>query len=89
MRDFKDYADSGEGKKIAGMAEEVAREYKGKSEGDVWQAIFARAEAGKRAGTLTNADIDAFCAKFSPMLNGAQKKKLKALAEKLKNIPAG
>lgn len=65
----------------------IAAEYKGKSENDVIKSIMSQAEKGKRAGTLTDADIDNFYNNFSPMLNAAQKKKLKVLIEKLKKIP--
>jgi hypothetical protein len=47
---------------------------------------MAQAEAGKRAGTLTNEDIDAFYLQFSPMLSEGQQKMLKSVVEKLKRM---
>lgn len=58
----------------------------GKSENAVLYEILRRAEEGKRNGTLTDADIDAFYAQFAPMLNDAQRKKLKSVAERLKKL---
>lgn len=72
------------------QAEELARKalaaYNGKSEGTVLLEILRQAEAGKRAGTLTNADIDAFYAQFAPMLVEGQRKKLQMVLERLKKI---
>lgn len=84
MKDFQSFDDSElkkEAEKALGSAD-----IKGKSENEILREIYKKAEAGKRAGTLTNAQIDAFCARFSQMLNPAQQKKLKKLAEQLKNI---
>lgn len=86
MKDFKNFSQQGD-ENFSDMAEKIAAEYKGKSENDVIKSIMSQAEKGKRAGTLTDADIDNFYNNFSPMLNAAQKKKLKVLIEKLKKIP--
>ena len=48
--------------------------------------IVSSAEKGKRAGTLTNAEIDAFYRRFAPMLNFVQRKKLEQIVTQLKNI---
>ena len=58
---------------------------------EAWEEAFAdvkaQAEAfGKRAGTLTNAEIDAFYRRFAPMLNFVQRKKLEQIVTQLKNI---
>lgn len=87
MKDFKNFSQQGD-ENFSDMAEKLASEYKGKSESDVIQSIMSQAEKGKRAGTLTDADIDNFYNNFSPMLNSSQKKKLKVLIEKLKKIPS-
>lgn len=87
MKDFKKFSEQNS-EDVAYTAEKIAAEYKGKSENDVIKSIMSQAEKGKRAGTLTDADIDNFYNNFSPMLNGAQKKKLKVLIEKLKKIPS-
>ncbi len=57
-----------------------------KGEEDVLREIYARAEAAKRAGTLSNAEIDAFLTQISPMLDEKQRKKLAKLAAHLKRI---
>ena len=48
--------------------------------------ILMEAEKSKRAGTLTNAEIEAFYQNFAPMLNATQKRQLRAVVDKLKQI---
>jgi hypothetical protein len=48
--------------------------------------ILAEAEKSKRAGTLSNAEIESFYQTFSPMLDSAQRKRLRAVVDKLKEI---
>lgn len=67
-------------------AEKFASSYRGKGENDLMRDIFARAAEGKRNGTLSNEQIDAFYAQFSPMLDAAKRKRLKKLVEQLKNM---
>ncbi len=102
MKDFKSYQKNTQnqgmppsgGEKtepvLEGEAAELAKKalaaYNGKSESYVLLEILRQAEAGKRAGTLTNADIDAFYKQFSPMLNDMQRKKFKQVVEQLKKI---
>ncbi len=81
MKDFASYDDE-----LMKEAERAVGSVQGKSENDIIREIYAKAEAGKRAGTLTNEQIDAFYARFSQMLNSAQRKRLKKLVEKLKAI---
>ncbi|MDE5897320.1 MAG: hypothetical protein K2H43_05875, partial [Clostridia bacterium] len=68
-------------------AKTVAGKYHGRSEGDMMKEIYARALEGKKNGTLTNEQIDAFYRQFSPMLDGVKRKKLKQVVEQLKKIP--
>ena len=79
MKDFASYDVMKEAEKALGSVQ-------GKSENDIIREIYARAEAGKKAGTLTNEEIDAFYARFSQMLDPARRKKLQKLVEKLKSI---
>ncbi len=65
---------------------EVLAAYGGKSEGEILRAVYERAAEGKRNGTLSNEQIDAFCAQIAPMLDAAKRKKLKKIAEKLKSM---
>ncbi len=67
-------------------ADALLKEYSGRSEEDILKAIYARAVQGKREGTLTNGQIDAFYAQISPMLDGFKRRKLKKLAEELKRM---
>ena len=52
----------------------------------VLKSILEEAEKSKRAGTLTNEEIENFYKSFAPMLSGFQKKQLRAIVEKLKSI---
>ena len=64
----------------------IAAAYRGKNDKAVLADIVSSAEKGKRAGTLTNAEIDAFYRRFAPMLNFVQRKKLEQIVTQLKNI---
>lgn len=77
---------NGDGQTAAKLAQEVAKAFYGKSQKDVWQAIIAQAEQGKKDGTLTNADLDNFYSSVYPLLNGAQRQKLKSVIKKLKEL---
>lgn len=68
------------------LAKRIASAYDGKSNADMLMSILAEAEKSKRAGTLSNAEIDNFYQTFSPMLSSAQRKKLAVIVEKLKQI---
>ena len=48
--------------------------------------IVARAEKAKREGTLSNAEIDAFVAQLSPVLDAPKRRQLLKIAEKLKRL---
>ena len=47
---------------------------------------FKEAENSKRAGTLSNEEIEVFYKNFSPMLNPIQRKKLRSIVDDLKKI---
>ena len=90
MRSFKEYQAEGNTSAEAATAEELTKKiadaYHGKSNMDMLKSILAEAEKSKRAGTLSNDDIDNFYKSFAPMLNGFQKKQLKTVVDKLKEI---
>ena len=93
MRSFKNYSPNGgqsAGQKKTQTAEELtkkmAQAYNGKSNGEMMRSILSEAEKSKRAGTLSNEEIDAFYSSFAPMLNATQRKKLQAIVERLKGI---
>ena len=81
MKDFASF-DS----QLKREAEQAVGTLNGKSEGELIREIYEKAEAGKRAGTLTNEQIDAFYARFSSMLDPVRRRKLKGLVERLKSI---
>ncbi len=88
MKSFKDYSkeDVKEGVTAEELTKKIASAYHGKSNTDIFRSILAEAEKGKRAGTLSNEDIEAFYQSFSPMLDGAQRRKLRAVVDRLKQI---
>ncbi len=91
MRSFKDYAsqtpkNTGETASAEELTKKIASAYNGKSSADMLRNILTEAEKSKRAGTLSNAEIENFYQTFSPMLDSAQRKKLRAIVDKLKEI---
>ncbi len=91
MSDFASY--SGKNKEKEKSADEwiseakrVASKYEGKSENDLLKAIYTQAVEGKRNGTLSNEQIDAFYRQFSPMLDAGKRKKLAKIVEQLKKM---
>lgn len=86
MKDFAGFTGGGLPQDFLAEAQSVAEQMDGRSDKELLRAIYARAAEGKRAGTLTNAQIDAFVVQFSPMLDDAKRKKLARLAEELKKM---
>lgn len=68
------------------LTKKIASAYNGMSNMDVLKNILAEAEKSKRAGTLSNQEIENFYQSFAPMLNGFQRKKLREIVDKLKQI---
>ena len=68
------------------LTRKIASAYQGQSNASVFKSILEQAEQSKRAGTLSNDDIDNFYKSFAPMLNGAHKRQLKTVVDKLKEI---
>lgn len=67
------------------MLKNVAAKYEGASKSELISAILAEAARARRAGTLSDAEIDAFVASVSPMLGKAQKNSLDAIIAQIKN----
>ena len=87
MKSFKEYEGAEEKTATAeDLTKQIARAYNGKSNADMLKNILAEAEKGKRAGTLSNEEIEAFYQSFSPMLDGAQRKRLRVIIDRLKEI---
>ena len=79
---------NGEEKQRAARAlgEQIAAAYNGRSNMDMLKGILAEAEKSKRAGTLSNEEIEAFYQSFAPMLDGFQRKQLRVIVNRLKEI---
>lgn len=99
MKDFKSFSSEGkdngrsagaggdfENDKGVNLVKNVAASMQGKSQGDIMKAVIAEAERGKRAGTLTNADLDNFYNLMAPTLDGFKRQKLKSIIARLKRI---
>lgn len=86
MDDFASFSPKKSDEEWMNEAESVLKAYQGKSEAEILKAIYARAVEGKRNGTLTNEQIDAFYAQFSPMVDGFKRRRLKQLVEQLKKM---
>lgn len=89
MKDFASYEGKGDEDKRGGAdweaeVKKTASRYNGRNENDIVREIYALASAGKKNGTLTNEQIDAFYSQFAPMLDGAKRKRLQRLVEQLK-----
>jgi DNA replication protein DnaD len=94
MKSFKEYSkmennstlETEEKTAAEDLTKKIASAYNGKSNAVMLQNILREAEKNKRAGTLSNEEIDKFYESFSPMLDQAQRKRLRAVVERLKNI---
>ena len=71
---------------VARLTKQVLEAYDGKPSVEMLKSILQQAEESKRAGTLTNEDIDEFYSQFSPLLDPMQRKMLQSVVEKLKRI---
>lgn len=90
MKSFKDYVKKEgiekKGESVTELIEKLAAAKNGKPSGELLAEILREAEKNKRKGTLSNEEIDAFCAQFSPLLGTAEKRRLASIADKLKKI---
>lgn len=68
------------------LAKKMAKAYEGKSDAAMWKNIIAEAEKSKREGTLSNEQIEEFYNNFAPMLNGFQKRTLRQVVNRLKEL---
>ena len=90
MKSFKEYEQGGEERAQTASAEDLARKiasaYNGKSNADMLKNILSEAEKSKRAGNLSNEEIEQFYQSFAPMLDNTQRKRLRAIVDRLKDI---
>ena len=70
----------------AELTRKIAAAYDGKSGAGIWLQILAEAEKSKRAGSLSNDDIDEFYRQFEPMLSGEQREQLRSVVKRLKEL---
>ena len=68
------------------LTKRLAEAFHGQSSGVMLKKILEEAEEKKRAGELSNQEIDLFYEQFSPMLTMPQRTVLKSVIEKLKQI---
>ena len=94
MKSFKEYANNTQDEQMQNqetataeeLTKKIASAYNGRSNADMLRNILAEAEKSKRAGTLSNEEIENFYQSFAPMLSGVQKKQLRIVVERLKNL---
>lgn len=90
MKSFKEYGSNSVDKEQTANAEDLAKQiakaYNGKSNADMLKNILVEAEKSKRAGTLSNEEIENFYQSFSPMLDSIQRRRLRAIVDRLKDI---
>ncbi len=90
MKDFANY--EGRGRQDTppvdwtAEAQRAAERYNGRNEGELIREIYARAAASRRAGTLSDAEIDGFYNTFAPMLDAGKRKRLQKLLAQLKSM---
>ncbi len=89
MEDFNDYANNSEefqDKNLFNLVNSIAAKYDGKSQNELLAAIYKEAQKGKRAGTLTNTEIDNFAKMLSPLLDDKKRSLLYKVVDELKKI---
>ncbi|MBQ7373194.1 MAG: hypothetical protein IJW64_01350 [Clostridia bacterium] len=64
----------------------LSAKYEGKSSDDIMRAIIYQAEKSRKAGKLSDKDIDNFASSVAPLLNDKQRKTLYLVVDKLKQI---
>lgn len=92
MQDFNDYVKNGNGESrkdnqsIIDMVTKMAKSFDGKSESELIKAIFDEAKKRKKAGTLSNEEIDGFYNMLYPMMDDRQRKMLTKIVGELKRL---
>ena len=89
MRDFKDFKGDGKGKESVGGTDfvyKMAEKFNGRSPAELYGAVIEEAKKRKKAGTLSNQEIDSFYSALAPILDDEKKKMLQKVIEKLKKI---
>lgn len=68
------------------MLNKLSAKYSGANSSELLNAIFQEAARAKKAGTLSQAEIQSFVDTISPMLTAAQKNQLNSVVERIKSI---
>lgn len=67
------------------MLKNISAKYEGASQSELLSAIFAEAARARKAGTLSDSEIENFVASVSPMLSKSQRNQLEKVVERIKN----
>ena len=92
MQDFNDFIknDTEENRNnnqnVIDMVTKMARQFDGKSQSELIKAVFDEAKKRKRAGKLSNDEIDGFYSMLYPMMDDKQRKMLTKIVEELKRL---
>lgn len=94
MQDFNDFIKNGNGgeenfsenQNVIDMVTKMAKQFDGKSQQDLIKVVFEEAKKRKKAGTLSNSEIDGFYNMLYPMLDDKQRKMLSKIVSDLKRI---
>lgn len=89
MQDFKDYLNNNDFLSQSGlfdMVNSLAKKFDGKNQNELLMAVYEEAEKGKKNGTLTNEQLDAFASMLTPFLDDKKKKVLAKVVQELKKI---
>ncbi len=62
----------------------MAKQYEGKSDSEIFSELSKTVEKGKRDGSITDEKINSIAQTIAPMLSGEQKQKLDVLMRSLK-----
>ncbi len=90
--DFNEYAKStprkpeGMDNNLFNMVNSLSKKFDGKNQNELLGAIYKEALAGKKKGTLTNAEIDGFANMLSPLLDDKKRAMLNKIVAELKKI---
>ena len=71
---------------FAETARRMAGAFGGKGEEEILRAIYKEAKRGRKAGTLTDEELDRFSAAIAPLLDAGKRKKLEQIVRKLKSM---
>ena len=71
-------------KETLDMVKNIAKQFHGKSENDMMDAIYKEAEKNRKNGSLTDKDLDNFLSMVSPLINSDKRSKLNNVINKLK-----